>query len=149
MTRYEILSFLESDDATAEQIAENFSMPRSYVYSRLTVLNRQGLITKKKNSDGVLHFALTKWGKDKIAWIEEHDEEDLEGNNSSGGNKMGRQTVSSEEELWICPECETEYELSFPVDKDDLYCEKCDELLEPVSDDEEMEEQEETPSRRR
>lgn len=92
MTRYEILTFLASSDAKAEDVADHFSMPRSYVYSRLTVLNRQGLITKRKGEGGVLTFGLTNWGREKLQWIEEREdsEEDEENffENKPGGEIM-------------------------------------------------------------
>lgn len=103
MTRYEILSFLESDDATAGEIGSHFSLPRSYVYSRLTILNRQGLITKRKAEDGVLHFGLTNRGREKLEWIEEREdsEEDEENflENKPGGGTM-KVTLNLEDDVY-------------------------------------------------
>ena len=139
MTKLNLLRFLsQNEGVTVRELADEFSYEEGSIRAYMNWLSSRGLI-KKVKEDNRLSYSITTSGKRTLDFLEEREDkndENLEENKPSGGVKMSKQIVSNDEaSVWVCPSCDTEYELTFPVDEDDLYCETCDELLQPCEDD--------------
>jgi DNA-binding MarR family transcriptional regulator len=144
MRKIDLLDYLSFEESvSAKDVAVHFGISLGSVYNPLTALNLQGLIRKVRGDDGVLTFSITAKGKERLEYLSENEEEDLEENKPLGGNKKMSRKRYLEDGLYSCPECENEFELEDVLEgSSESLCPDCGVELELVDDGEEEEESE-------
>jgi DNA-binding transcriptional ArsR family regulator len=68
-TRREILVLLRTEDKTAGQIAEHFSIGKATIYHHLDLLKQADLVTAEKRGQFVLYSLNTTVIDDILAWF--------------------------------------------------------------------------------